>query len=359
MTYDFRRFFADPDPDDEPIAPPDAPGAPSPEDEPLAPDDVLAQFAQALLGSLDEEEEPRPVFEPGGDNTEFFAMVHDEESILDNLEDMFMDELQKQMEGLGYPREAGFQAFDHWSQEYGGWIDSWLQQANKTRDNFSRMMPGMDAEGFASVQASQTMGMDYFLGTLEGFEQMVQRGWDFWRQRIPGLGEFGQFTKPKRPPGGGRRRLSAQDIRNSFDLDQLTDATRGIWQQMVLDEPDNARSIAQSYIDAVVAVRAEKEIDFKTFVKNKARETGRYKTIYKNKPSALSEEQFLLPYHQSAMKVARPEEAADIAIGGAQFGASSSAFAQRLRRTDAATSSAPFVNELQNRLSDLRGVLRG
>ena len=341
-------------------APPDTPGVPTGE-EPLIPADVAQQFLAALLGLTAPDEED-PVFVPGGDNAPFFAFIQEQDTILDNLKSMFIDELKVQMEGLGYPTESGKQAFAYWGQEYGDWIDGWLQQANVGKQNWDKhrsMLPGDDQAAFGGLQDPRTMGMDYYLGTLQGFDDMVKAGWDWWRQRVPGLTNFGSFVKPKKPTGGGRRRPSKQDIRDAFDIDQLTDATRGIWQQMLLTSPSNARDIASSYIEAVVAVRAEKEIDFTTFVKNKARDTARYRTIYEGKPPALSEEQFLQPYHAAAMQVARPDDAAGIAIGGAQFGASSSSFAQRLRRTDDATSSAPFVSEMQNRLTDLKGVLRG
>ncbi|NIV28236.1 MAG: hypothetical protein GWN58_01620, partial [Anaerolineae bacterium] len=76
-----------------------------------------------------------------------------------------------------------------------------------------------------------------------------------------------------------------------------------------------------------------------------------------NKPESMSEEQYLAPYFQSAMQVVRPEQADEIAIQGAQFGASSSAFAARLQREN--VSAAPFMQDLQRRLTDINEVFRG
>jgi hypothetical protein len=348
--------------DENPI-PGDTQPPPQPPDDSIQISPALEQFILSQLGAPDEE---KPIFLPGQDNTEFFAMVQDHESILSNLEDLLMDELQAQMEGLGYPREAGFQAFSYYGEEYGGWIDQFLNQANTDRDRFTSQL-GRFRFNATEMEALKTeikdgriMGMDFYLGTPDGFQSMLQSAWNFWKTRIPGLQDYGSFAKPKAPRrGGGTRRPTAGEIRNMFDIDQLTDATRGIWRGLMLNEPENARSIAESYVEAIVATKAEKEIDFETFVKNRARGTARYNTIYENKPASLSEEQFLQPYHQAALQVTQGDEAANIAIGGAQFGATASAFGSRLRRTEAATASAPFVNNLQNRLHDLSGVLRG
>ena len=72
-----------------------------------------------------------------------------------------------------------------------------------------------------------------------------------------------------------------------------------------------------------------------------------------------SEEDYLLPYFAAAQQLSRPNAAGGIAISGAQFGASAQSFGQRLRRTKTATSSAPFLNELEGRLRHLNGVLKG
>jgi hypothetical protein len=103
----------------------------------------------------------------------------------------------------------------------------------------------------------------------------------------------------------------------------------------------------------------KKKIDFDTFIRNKARETARYASIYRSKPDALTEEQFLQPYYQSALQIVRPDNADEVAIGGAQFGSDASTFAARLRRTDESTSSSNFINELEQRMTGLNNLFKG
>ena len=115
--------------------------------------------------------------------------------------------------------------------------------------------------------------------------------------------------------------------------------------------------MARSYVDAIVASKAEKKIDFRTFIRTKAMATDRFASIFVNKPSSQSAEQYLAPYHAAAMQAASPEDAAGIAIGGAQFGADSSTFAARLQREN--NDDAPYINQLQDRMRNLNQVFKG
>ncbi len=159
--------------------------------------------------------------------------------------------------------------------------------------------------------------------------------------------------------GGGRTGPTAQEIRDQFDIEELSEAAANLWRGMLLTDDADTRGMAKAYIDAMVAGKGKKKIDFVEFIRNKAKATDRYASIYRNKPDSMSEEQYLAPYFQSAMQVVNPHDADEIAIGGAQFGASSEAFAARLRRSEAATGSAPFINELQERLGALNRLFKG
>ncbi|NIT78688.1 MAG: hypothetical protein GWO44_17810, partial [Thermoplasmata archaeon] len=195
------------------------------------------------------------------------------------------------------------------------------------------------------------------LGSPTGIEFIVDRVWDALSAQWGGLG-----TRPRakvKTTGTGRRRATPAEIRARFDLDELTELANNIWRGKLLEEPDNARAMASAYVDAVVASKGEQRIDFTQFITERARATSRYASIYKNKPESVSDEQFLQPYFQAATQTLRPGNAARVAIGGAQLGMDAQTFAGRISREDEVTGSAPYVNQLYNRMSAVKGVFRG
>jgi hypothetical protein len=159
--------------------------------------------------------------------------------------------------------------------------------------------------------------------------------------------------------GGGARGPTAQDIRNQFDIKELANMVNDMNRQLVFEEHPNAMALASQYVDAVVATKGEKKMDFATFVEEKIKATSRFKTIYRQKPEHLSAAEYMSPYLQAASGVMRPDAAADTAIGGAQFGASPEAFKDRLMRSNEVRTSAPFIQGLENRMSELKQVFKG
>lgn len=159
--------------------------------------------------------------------------------------------------------------------------------------------------------------------------------------------------------GGGRRGPTAADIRNQFDLKELAANINDMNRAMVFEEHKDAKGLAKKYVDAVVATRGEKKIDFATFVEEQIANTARFKSIYRKKPEHLSWSEYMGPYIGAARQFAAPEDADDIAIGGAQFGASPEAFRQRLNREDSVTGSAPFIQGLEGRMRELNSLFKG
>lgn len=164
--------------------------------------------------------------------------------------------------------------------------------------------------------------------------------------------------------GSGRRGPTAAELRNMFDEDQLTDAVQSMWGAYLLEETPEARAIAKQYIEAIVSTGGEKEIDFETFVKGRIRKTARHKLIYQNKPEHLDELQYIGPYAQMAGQVlggasGNQQIVGDLAAGAAALGASQEAFAGRLQRTDQFTGTKGFIGGLEERVRNVRNVLRG
>ena len=159
--------------------------------------------------------------------------------------------------------------------------------------------------------------------------------------------------------GGGSRGLSAADIRNSFDLTKLAQQATQIWRNMLYTAPPNANAIASAFVEAVVSTNAEKKIDFTEFVRSRAMATGRFKTIFVDKPDGISPEDYLRRFTGTAELVLRPDNVESAAIGGARLGSDQATFQARLARSNEAVTSAPFINSLETRVQNLSEVLRG
>jgi len=164
--------------------------------------------------------------------------------------------------------------------------------------------------------------------------------------------------------GSGSRGPSAADIRNSFDVDELTNAAQSVWQAYMWEDTPNARKMAQEYINTIVGSLGQKEVDFETFIRSKAEQTSRWNALYRNKPSGMDPKAYVGQYAQAALSVVggsagREQELSGLVAGGAGLGASADAFRNRLARTDANRNSTGFITGLEEKLRSVKGVLRG
>lgn len=163
---------------------------------------------------------------------------------------------------------------------------------------------------------------------------------------------------PPRGPGGGRGGGRRGPSMADFDIDELTEGVQNMWRAYLLTDNDNARDIATAYAGAVIA-NPDQKLDFTTYVLNKIRATSRHKAIYANKPDHLEEREFMTRYLQTASQYLRPDNADKIAIGGAQLGADPTAFRGLISNQREVRNSAPWINNFENRISELKGLFRG
>ncbi len=204
-----------------------------------------------------------------------------------------------------------------------------------------------------------TMGRDYYMNTEKGVNEMIDIA-------IQYFGNAAGIELARAPAKGGRgrgrsgpKRPTAEEIRKQFDIEELSNAVNGMNQSLVLEEHANPTQVARDYVEAIVKTHGETKIDFETYVRGKIEATGRFKSIYRNKPEALTAEAYMAPYMGAATQVVGGDEAAEIAIGGAQFGSTAEQFGQRLKRTDAVTGSAGFIGGMESRLQDLNSIFKG
>lgn len=301
-------------------------------------------------------------FEVGGDNQEFLGEEYtDFTDWADNLATQIGRELVAAGEAAGQDKFTMMQFLSANLPTLLQDIDRELFQGNAT-SAFGRQYNAFD-EQFAKL--GQPVGFDFYAKTLQGFNNMSDYARNWFQLKMPSLRDTwengaGGASARSSSGGGGPRLPTEAEIRQQFDLDQLAAQAQNIWRGTLLEELDDPRGLARRYVDAVVAGRGEQKIDFNTWVDKRTEETARSASIYKNKPESMSKAQFITPYLNNAQQVmGATDEAAGVAIGGAQFGASGQSFQERLKRTDQVTGSAPFINQLEARMGDLRKVFKG
>lgn len=302
------------------------------------------------------ETDPKTPYVVGGDNTQYFTEnPEDQRAWMDNLHNLLKREIESAAVAAGHDKTYGTMTLErYWS--------SFIQQADKeifqgqptTSLGHLTWMDQVSVAGGATGQISSPQ--DYLSGT--GWQKLVGYARLWYQQKAPELTPTWETSIGSTSPGGGGGG-SPMDLRSQFDVSQLAARAQDLYRGLLIDDLKDPRELARRYVDTIVAQGGTKKLDYDTFVKDSIRKTGRYAAIYGLKPPGMTEEQFLQPYYQSAQQVmgASPDTA-NVAIGGAMFGASSSAFQSRLQRTDANTSSAPFINSLEARMSDLKKVFK-
>ena len=335
----------------------DEAGEPVPETTAAFTPEQIEAIAAAMAGTTSQDVE----YKLGGYNPEYTAQEYSGSEVDASWQDLvtstILGELVDTAKSLGEDPAIFAQIYTSKGQSFMGDMDRWLSQ---TATRGSR--PGLHGR---QGDVTGGMGAEFFTQTQEGINMLLDKARDWWKVELSDKRfskSWGSTSGGGGGGGGGGRTLPTEaEIRQQFDLDQLAEGVQNIWRGTLLDQHKDARGLARQYVDAVVASQGQQKLDFETFVLGRARKEARHASIYKNKPAAMSEAQFLQPYHQAAVGAVGGlgTEAADIAIGGAQFGATAGQFQERLKRTGAVTSSAPFMNAMEGRLTSLKGLFKG
>lgn len=337
----FRSFLPEDDlqpADDHPSAPPPLPpsaggGPDEPEGPILGPG--LPTFQEGLIAGLDNNQWKKDLLTQLGKDLRKFA------------------------EDLG---QSSF-VLDNWIDENFDVLMHYLYTNNFVADipDFKKEFPweiGQDvAQPGAAGEAFTVQGkLNPF--NVEGLTKIYELSLLWIDSQIPGFQQARAASSSGR--GSGRRGPSAQDIRNMFDEDELTNAVSQMWGQTLLQDAPDARRIAKDYIDEMVKHRGQKDIDFATFVNQRIEGTGRFQAMYKDKDPGITPLQYITPYLQTAMAgMGGAAGASEVAARGAMLGSDPSTFAARVRRTDEVRNSSTFIGGLEQRLRSLNNVLRG
>jgi len=252
----------------------------------------------------------------------------------------------------GQPKGMGAHVFKQHAGDLFNNLQTDLFEANTGSRSFFNEINDVTSE---QMQQMDVRAKEYYTTTSEGVNKMIDYALNWF-------GGAAGIALPKITGGGGgggRRGPTAQDIRNQFDIEELANAVDDMSRSLVFEPHKNSKALAREYVEAIVKSKGEKKPDFATYVEGKIENTSRFKAIYKNKPASVSARQYIAPYFQQASSVARPGDAADVAIGGAQFGATAEQFRSRLAREDSVTGSAPFISNLEGRLGELNSIFKG
>jgi hypothetical protein len=155
--------------------------------------------------------------------------------------------------------------------------------------------------------------------------------------------------------GGGGGRTTAQ----MFDIDQLADRINETWRLYTLADAPNAKDLARQYVQTVAGNPAQ-ALDFATWAKRRVLESPDAKFLFRNKPSGVSEEDYMRFYASNVFGVLGPTgDAPTVARNAAAFGASPDSLEGRLRFHPTVAKSSKFIDRIENRYRSLRDVLGG
>ncbi len=256
--------------------------------------------------------------------------------------------------------------FDGWfdyevKDQLVSWITPFVMPKNST------YLQQVDVYNRPAVGGHQGMGPrpnpNYMIDpfTPDGMGQLRNMALNWISQFIPGISSDTSSSSGG-GGGGGSRKPTANEIRNMFDLDALTRKAEDMGRAYLVDELPNARSIAQTYIEKVVASSGEKEIDYDTFVLNQLKKSDRWNVIYQNKPDGVDPLKYISMFAGMATEMLggnRGKGISKIVGHGAALGASPEAFASRLSREDTVRNSSNYINSLEKLMTGASGVLRG
>ena len=202
---------------------------------------------------------------------------------------------------------------------------------------------------------------EYYTRDPQGISLIFSSSWNQFRSLNPVFGALsgGSAARTTGGRGSGARAPTSQDIRNRYDIDELSQNADTIWRNMLMTTPKSSRSIAKAYVDEIVRTKGEKALNFRAYVRRRAMDSNRFAVIYENKPEGLEPEEYLARYAGVASQVVRPGNVEELAIAGARIGSDQQTFSARLGRTNEVTGSAPFINGLENRMRSLSKVFRG
>jgi hypothetical protein len=141
-----------------------------------------------------------------------------------------------------------------------------------------------------------------------------------------------------------------------YDKNQLRNTATGLVSRILLDDnPNFVNKVTQDYTDYLIANPTSK-VDFNTYVYNAIKNTGRYKSIYKNKPEGITEDQYISIYNNAA-SVASPADQEGLVAAQAMAGGTAETTQRVAQFTESGTRSNAFINGIEQSAQNLSRLL--
>lgn len=257
----------------------------------------------------------------------------------ENATDLWQEALRGTLQGLvkSFSDELGM---------YPGMAEQWIQA------NFSSLLRYLKRDVMLDEGS-----VGYYTRSARGLTALTNISLQWISGRIPGM----QDAMNNQGGGGGGGVGKPVDIRAQFDLSQLASEVTKMSRGYLLQEHKDPRGLARAYVDAVVK-NPDQNLDFQTFVVDHLKANPRWGTLYKHKPAALDELQYIGQYTSVGQQMLGANSGQDWSGEQAHamaLGADPQAWNERLERSNSYTSQAPFIAKLEAKVSGLSHILKG
>ena len=142
-----------------------------------------------------------------------------------------------------------------------------------------------------------------------------------------------------------------------YDKNQLKNTATSLVTQLLLDDnPNFVNKVTQDYIDYKIA-NPTGRVDFNSYVFSSIKNTARYKTIYKNKPLGMTEEQYISNY-TNATQIASPADQKKLITAQAQAGGTGETASVAAMMSESGSRSNQFINSVEQSAEKLNKLFR-
>lgn len=142
-----------------------------------------------------------------------------------------------------------------------------------------------------------------------------------------------------------------------YDRNQLKNTATGMVTQLLIDDnPQFVNKVTADYVDYMIANPGSKT-DFNSYVYNSIKNTARYKMLYKNKPLAMTEQQYLGVY-TNATQMASPAEQGKLITAQAAAGGTAETAGIAAQFSESGSRTNKFINSIEQSAEALNKLFR-
>lgn len=181
---------------------------------------------------------------------------------------------------------------------------------------------------------------------------------------VPPITVITDAIKPKTPSSGRRGTGRAAEPKIDWDRRKLTQMAEEAYRSWLLEDSSDryVKSIVDGYISEATGFWKQsggKILDYGAYVKEKLRETQRYKTIFKHKPEDIEEDEFIGSYASPIASMGlRPETGRRQIEQSVTSGGSVTGQVTRISRTREGADATGFGQRFARKVSELGAGVR-